>query len=452
MPTATATDSFIRSLQDIPAEQQFGRVDSALGMMVEIAGAQNRLAVGDRCRIQLPQQRTIPVEVVGFRNGKALAMPFADLHGVPPGAKAVFENSAAVLYPHAGWLGRVINGMGEPVDGLGPLHKGPLPQPVKASPPPAHSRQRLGGKLDTGIRTINTFLTCCKGQRLGIFAGSGVGKSTLLSMLARYTAADITIIGLIGERGREVQEFLQEDLGPEGLARSIVVVATGDESPLMRRQAAWTTLAVAEYFRDQGRDVLCLMDSVTRFAMAQREIGLSAGEPPATKGYTPTVFAELPRLLERAGPGAVGSGTITGLFTVLVEGDDTNEPISDAVRGILDGHIILSRAIGERGRYPAIDVLRSVSRALPRCNSDDENRLIKQARRLLASYYDMEELIRLGAYKSGSNPEVDTAIRYYGALEEFLAQGIHEHMGLADGYQELTRILTPVFAQLQEGQ
>lgn len=439
----SASDLFMRGLRDIPAEQQFGRVDSALGMMVEIAGGQNRLAVGDRCRISLPQNRSIPVEVVGFRSGKALAMPFADLHGVPPGAKAVFENGAAVLCPHPSWLGRVVNGMGEPIDGKGPLHKGPVPQPIKASPPPAHSRQRLGGKLDTGIRAINTFLTCCRGQRLGIFAGSGVGKSTLLSMLARYTAADITIIGLIGERGREVQEFLQEDLGEEGLARSIVVVATGDESPLMRRQAAWTTLALAEYFRDQGKDVLCLMDSVTRFAMAQREIGLSAGEPPATKGYTPTVFAELPRLLERAGPGAVGSGTITGLFTVLVEGDDTNEPISDAVRGILDGHIILSRRIGERGRYPAIDILRSVSRALPRCNSDDENTLIKHARRLLSAYADMEELIRLGAYKAGSNAEVDTAIRYQPALEAFLSQGIHEQMSLAEGYQELINILMP---------
>lgn len=433
--------TFLDAVAEIPPARGFGRIESALGMMVEITGSQSKLAVGDRCRIMANGHREIPVEVVGFRNNRALAMPFSDLQGVTPGARALFEPEQASLFPCTGWLGRVVNGLGEPVDGKGPLPKGSTPQPVRANPPPAHARQRLGGKLDTGVRAINTFLTVCKGQRLGIFAGSGVGKSTLLSMLARYTATDIAVIGLIGERGREVQEFLQEDLGEEGLKRSIVVVATGDESPLMRRQAAWTTLAIAEYFRDEKQDVLCLMDSVTRFAMAQREIGLSAGEPPATKGYTPTVFAELPRLLERAGPGEVGSGTITGLFTVLVEGDDTNEPISDAVRGILDGHIILSRSIGERGRYPAIDILRSVSRALPRCNSSEENTLIKTARRHLAAYNDMEELIRLGAYKTGSNPAVDAAIRLQPALEAFLAQGIHDHATLADGYTQLEHIL-----------
>jgi flagellum-specific ATP synthase len=276
---------------------------------------------------------------------------------------------------------------------------------------------------------------------MGIFAGSGVGKSTLLSMLARNSGADAIVIGLIGERGREVKEFIEDDLGPEGLARSVVVAATSDEAPLVRRQAAYVAMTVAEQLRDQGLNVLLLMDSVTRFAMAQREIGLSAGEPPASKGYTPTVFAELPRLLERAGPGAEGSGSITGLFTVLVEGDDHNEPVSDAVRGILDGHIVLERAIAERGRFPAINVLKSVSRAMPGCNSDDEQSLVFRARAPLTVYEDMAELIRLGAYKAGTNPEVDNAVRLYPQLEAFLAQSRNERASLAEGYDALSVIM-----------
>jgi flagellum-specific ATP synthase len=275
---------------------------------------------------------------------------------------------------------------------------------------------------------------------MGIFAGSGVGKSVLLSMLARNVDADVSVIGLIGERGREVQEFLQDDLGEEGLARSVVVVSTSDEPALMRRQAAFLTLSIAEYFRDEGKDVLALMDSVTRFAMAQREIGLSAGEPPTSKGYTPTVFTELPRLLERAGPGT-SKGTITGLFTVLVDGDDHNEPVADAVRGILDGHIVMERAIADRGRYPAVNVLKSISRTMPRSCDPEYWPTVQQAKRLLSIYSDMEELIRLGAYRAGSNPETDEAIRLFPALEAFLAQGKEEATNLGEGYRRLAQIV-----------
>jgi flagellum-specific ATP synthase len=312
--------------------------------------------------------------------------------------------------------------------------------PFRNQPPPAHSRRRVGAPLDLGVRALNTFLTCCRGQRMGIFAGSGVGKSVLLSMLARNVDAAITVIGLVGERGREVQEFLQDDLGEAGLARSVVVVATSDEPALMRRQAAYLTLAIAEYFRDEDQDVLCLMDSVTRFAMAQREIGLSAGEPPTAKGYTPTVFTELPKLLERAGPG-VGQGTITGIFTVLVDGDDHNEPIADAVRGILDGHIVMERSIAERGRYPAINVLKSVSRTMPKSADPAFWPVIQRARRVMATYADMEELIRLGAYRQGSSAEVDEAITLHEPLEAFLRQAKDEVSNLGEGYQRLEQIV-----------
>ncbi len=339
-----------------------------------------------------------------------------------------------------GWLGRVVNAMGEPIDGKGPLPAGPSPYPFRNAPPPAHARKRVGAPLDLGVRALNTFLTCCRGQRMGVFAGSGVGKSVLLSMLARNVAADVSVIGLVGERGREVQEFLQDDLGEAGLARSVVVVSTSDEPALMRRQAAYLTLAIAEYFRDEHKDVLVLMDSVTRFAMAQREIGLSAGEPPTAKGYTPTVFTELPRLLERAGPGT-NAGTITGIFTVLVDGDDHNEPVADAVRSILDGHIVMERAIAERGRYPAINVLKSVSRTMPRAADPAYLPAVNRARQVMATYADMEELIRLGAYRAGSSAEVDEAIRLHQPLEGFLGQGKEESTSLTEAYRWLEQIL-----------
>jgi flagellum-specific ATP synthase len=368
-------------------------------------------------------------------------MPLGSLDGITLGARADFDDRPAAIHPCPGWLGRVVDGFGSPIDGHGPLPPGLRAYPLKAAPPPATARGRVGGKLDLGIRALNTFTTCCAGQRMGIFSGSGVGKSTMMAMLARNSGADAIVIGLIGERGREVKEFIEDDLGPEGLARSVVVAATSDAPALVRRQAAYAAMSVAESLRDEGLNVLLLMDSVTRFAMAQREIGLSAGEPPASKGYTPTVFTELPRLLERAGPGLEGSGSITGLFTVLVEGDDHNEPIADAVRGILDGHIVLERAIAERGRFPAINILKSVSRAMPGCNTDAEQALVLQARRPLAVYEDMADLIRLGAYKTGTNPEVDEAVRLNPQLESFLAQEKDEVASLAEGYGALSAIM-----------
>jgi len=304
----------------------------------------------------------------------------------------------------------------------------------------------VGERLDLKVRAMDVFTTCCRGQRLGVFAGSGVGKSVLLSMLAREAECDAVVVGLIGERGREVREFIEETLGEEGLKRAVVVVATSDEPALTRRQAAYATLAIAEYLRDQDQEVLCMMDSVTRFAMAQREIGLAAGEPPTTKGYTPTVFSELPKLLERAGPGPIrADGTtaapITAMFTVLVDGDDHNEPIADAVRGILDGHIVMERAIAERGRFPAINVLKSISRTMPGCQTPFEQEVVRAARQTLAAYANMEELIRIGAYRRGSDPQIDRAILLNPALEAFLTQKKDEATPLSEAFAELDRLL-----------
>jgi flagellum-specific ATP synthase len=427
-------------IDELDAAEIYGRVVGVRGLMVEVAGSLHAMSVGARVTIEAAG-RLIPCEVVGFAGANALLMPFAALEGVRRGCRAVVTSVAAAVRPSQGWLGRVVNAMGEPIDGKGPLPAGPAPFPFRSAPPPAHARRRVGAPLDLGVRALNTFTTCCRGQRIGIFSGSGVGKSILLSMLARNVAADVSVIGLIGERGREVQEFLQDDLGDAGLKRSVVVVSTSDEPALMRRQAAYLTLAIAEYFRDEGQDVLVLMDSVTRFAMSQREIGLSAGEPPTAKGYTPTVFTELPRLLERAGPGTA-EGTITGIFTVLVDGDDHNEPVADAVRGILDGHIVMERAIAERGRYPAINVLKSISRTMPKSADPAFLPVVNRARQVMATYADMEELIRLGAYRKGSSAEVDEAIGLHSPLEAFLAQGKEESTGLAEGYRRLAGILS----------
>jgi len=427
-------------IAELDGPEIYGRVAGVRGLMVEVAGPVHSMPVGARVVIETGSPKGVPCEVVGFAGENALLMPFAPLEGVRRGCRAMVSSAPASVRPSMGWLGRVVNAMGEPVDGKGPLPPGASPYPFRGLPPPAHERKRVGAPLDLGVRVLNAFATTCRGQRMGIFAGSGVGKSVLLSMMARNVAADVSVIGLVGERGREVQEFLQDDLGEEGLARSVVVVATSDEPALMRRQAAFLTLSIAEYFRDEGKDVLALMDSVTRFAMAQREIGLSAGEPPTSKGYTPTVFTELPRLLERAGPGT-DKGTITGLFTVLVDGDDHNEPVADAVRGILDGHIVMERAIADRGRYPAVNVLKSISRTMPRSCDPEFWPAVQRAKRLLSIYGDMEELIRLGAYRTGSNAETDEAIRLFPQLEAFLAQGKEEATNLGEGYRRLAQIV-----------
>ena len=438
--------SLVAAVERIDPLIVYGRVAAVSGRLIEARGGLTRLAVGARAEIERRGDTPLAAEVVGFRETRALLMPFGSLEGIAPGAEIKIAPDAASIRPSLGWRGRIVNAFGEPVDGKGPLRQGPAAYPLRRPAPSAHARGRVGARLDLGVRAMNVFTTCCRGQRLGVFAGSGVGKSVLLSMLAREATCDAVVVGLIGERGREVREFIEETLGEEGLKRAIVVVATSDEPALMRRQAAYTTMAVAEYLRDQGQEVLCLMDSVTRFAMAQREIGLAAGEPPTTKGYTPTVFTELPKLLERAGPGPIRpdgteAGPITGLFTVLVDGDDHNEPIADAVRGILDGHIVMERAIAERGRFPAINVLKSISRTMPACQLPEERMIVTAARQTLAAYSDMEELIRIGAYRAGADPQVDRAIRLNPALEAFMSQDKEEATSLEESFMRLGTIL-----------
>ena len=428
-------------IRQISPHQWSGYVSSVVGLNIEVSGFGAISSVGSRCFIYPRQGTPIVGEVVGFKGESTLVMPYQFVSGIGPGCIVSLLSQSSNIYPSFGWLGRVINGLAQAVDGGPPLDLGEEPYSIHPLPPPATSRQRLGPPLELGIRTINLFTTCCLGQRMGIFAGSGVGKSVLLSMMSRFSQADVNVIGLIGERGREVKEFITDYLGEEGLKRSVVIVATSDEAPLMRRQAAYLTLAVAEYFSQQGQEVLCTLDSLTRFAMAQREIGLSLGEPPATKGYTPTVFAELPRLLERAGPGTASTGSITGLFTVLVDGDDHNEPIADAARGILDGHIVLDRKIAEQGRFPAINILKSLSRSAPDCQSLEHRGIVKRARRIISVYEDMVDMIRLGAYQNGSNAEVDLAIKIVPKIYEFLSQNKDEYGNLSGDIETLNQIL-----------
>lgn len=412
---------FRELLSDVEPLRRTGRVRQAVGLVVHAEGL--AVPVGAVCEIRPSGGAPVRAEVVGFRDEAALLMPLGDLAGVCRGDPVVCLSSAPRVPVGSALLGRVIDAEGNPLDGGGP----PAAErrvPLHARPPDPLRRPRIGGPLPTGVRAIDALLTCGKGQRLGLFAGSGVGKSTLLGMCARGTAAEVTVIAMVGERGREVREFLEKDLGPEGLRRSVVVVETSDRPAPLRARAPFTATAVAEFFRDQGKDVLLLMDSITRMAHAQREIGLSAGEPPATKGYPPSAFALLPRLLERAGRS--GSGSITGFYTVLVEGDDPHEPIADAARSVLDGHVWLSRDLALRGHYPAIDPLESVSRLMPEVVAPEHRQAAEAVRRLLALYRDAEDLVSVGAYARGSNPETDLALRARPDILRFLRQGIAE--------------------------
>lgn len=425
-----------------------GRITSVSALAVEVDGLSGQLAIGDRLSLVARDGGQICAEVVGFRGSRARAQAFGDLNGLGVGAPAFIrlgtgaEPTTSRLRVGAGWLGRVVDPLGNPLDGLGALGDG-ISCPVRADPPQAARRSRLGKRVSLGVRALDLFATCRSGQRLGLFAGSGVGKSTMMAMMAQQADCDVIVFALVGERGRELREFIEDDLGPEGLARSAVIVATSDQPPLMRREAAYAAMAVAEYFRDQGKSVLLLMDSVTRFCLALREIGLAAGEPPATRGYPPSVFAELPRLLERAGPGPDNgtSGQITAIFTVLVEGDDHNEPVADAVRGILDGHVVLDRRIGERGRYPAVDVLRSLSRTVPGCLEPEERIAVRRAREILATQAELADLVRLGAYQPGNDAAADEALELAPQIEALLTQGRSEASTLDDAFEKLKAIV-----------
>jgi len=419
-----------------------GEVENIVGMIIESRGP--AAALGDLCYV-FPSNGGPPgkAEVVGFRNHRVLLMPLQEVTGYHPGAKVVGSRKKLGVPVGDALLGRVLNGLAEPIDGRGvPLVK-ERRSIYQESPHPLR-RKNIKEPLITGIKAIDAFITIGKGQRMGIFAGSGVGKSVLLGMIARNTLADINVIGLIGERGREVREFIERDLGPEGLKRSVVIVATSDESPLLRVKAAMVATTVAEYFRDRGKDVLLMIDSITRVAMAQREIGLAVGEPPTTKGYTPSTYALLPKLLERAGNSDRGS--ITGLYTVLVEGDDLNDPVADTARSILDGHIILSRELANRGHYPAIDPLQSVSRVMPNVVTDEHLKLSQQILRLLATYKEAEDLINIGAYVKGSNPEIDQAIQKIGRINRLLQQAVQERSDFQQILQEMKNIV-----QMSEG-
>ncbi len=434
----------IKDVKSIEKQMFEGRVVAVEGLRIEASGPAQALRLGAYARFggkDGPRG-----ELVGFEGERAVFLACDDVEGLRPGAAVCFSADDALVRISNSWLGRVVDAFGAPVDGGAPLSEGVISRPIKAIPPAAHSRARVSEPMSLGVRALDGFAPCAVGQRMGLFAGSGVGKSTLMSMLARNAQADVVVIGLIGERGREVREFVEDTLGPDGLARSVVVSATSDESAPRRRRAAWMTMSVAEHFRDQGFKVLCLLDSVTRFAMAQREIGLAAGEPPTTKGYTPSVFAELPKLLERAGPGQIvpagqPQGQITGLFTVLVDGDDHNEPVADAVRGILDGHIVMDRKIAERGRYPAIDVLKSLSRLASQLYTQETAEIARQARKLMSLYSDMEELVRIGAYVRGADPEVDRAVQLSPEIETILTQHVDEKTPPEETFAMLAQVL-----------
>lgn len=405
----------------------YGRVSQVVGLVIESNGPGAR--VGDVCLIETQDGQAVRAEVVGFRNERVLLMPLGELSGIRAGC--LVEATGECLRVPVGrqLLGRVLDGLGVPMDGKGSLESSDT-YPVLGSPPNALTRSLISRPFETGVRAVDGLLTVGEGQRVGIFAGSGVGKSTLLGMIARYGRADINVIALVGERGRELREFIEQDLGQEGLARSVVICATSDQPALVRIKAAFAATAIAEFFRDQGLSVMLMMDSVTRFAMAQREVGLAIGEPPSTKGYTPSVFALLPRLMERTGKSDVGA--ITALYTVLVEGDDTNEPIADATRSILDGHIVLSRKLTSKGHYPPIDCLQSLSRVMPMVVSREHLEAARDLREQLAAYDDIEDLVAIGAYKEGAKPVADRALRRRDAVTGFLRQFKTDHTPFAE--------------------
>jgi len=427
---------FPRLIETMNPVQLDGKVSQVVGLVIEATLPGSTL--GELCEVKTREGKLIKAEVVGFNANRALLLPFSETVGISPGSLVRSSPQPLTVKAGPGILGRIIDGLGNPIDGKGPIesdHK----QPVYNNPPNPLNRKRITDYLSTGIRAIDGLVTIGKGQRVGIFAGSGVGKSVLLGMISRYTNATVNVIALIGERGREVKEFIERDLGPEGLKRSVVIVATSDQAAMVRVKGALIATAIAEYFRDQGLDVMLLMDSLTRVATAQREIGLAVGEPPTTKGYTPSVFAMLPRLLERAGCNETGS--ITGLYTVLVEGGDMDEPISDASRAILDGHIVLSRKLGNMGHYPAIDVLRSVSRLRNEISTDRQKKETIKVLSLLAEYQKSEDLINIGAYVAGSNKKVDQALKYIDDINNFLRQEIDESSDMQQTLGKLYRIV-----------
>ncbi|WKZ31866.1 MAG: flagellar protein export ATPase FliI [Thermodesulfobacteriota bacterium] len=411
-----------------------GRVTRVVGLVMEGLGPGS--SVGEFCHVY-PKDGHEPIqcEVVGFSDDKILLMPLGEVRGIGPGSKIVSKRVSASVKVGPGLLGRTLDGLGSPLDGLGSF-EAETEYPLYSTPPNPLSRKRIEEPLNVGIRAINSVLTVGKGQRIGIFAGSGVGKSVLMGMMARNTEADVNVIGLIGERGREVKEFIEKDLGEEGLKRSVLVVATSDQPPLLRMRAPMVATAIAEYFRDQGKNVLLMMDSISRFCMAQREIGLAIGEPPATKGYPPSVFAHLPRLLERAGT-SEGKGSITGFYTILAEGDDVNDPVADAARAVLDGHIVLSRELAHQAHYPAIDVLSSISRVMNDIVNPEHRKAATRLRSVLSTYKKAYDLISIGAYKKGSDPAVDHAIEVIDKVNAFLRQDISEGVGYDNSLQAL---------------
>lgn len=437
MATSFSLAKYQRCVDTACTIQAKGKVTNVVGLVIEAQGPLSRL--GTVCDIYTKgDSHKITAEVLGFKDNKVLMMPLQEIRGIGPGCPIVARQQRAVIPVGPGLLGRVIDGLGNPID-----NKGPIPveseYPIYGTPINPLTRKRISKPLDLGIRAINGLLSVGCGQRMGIFAGSGVGKSVLLGMIARKTAADVNVIALIGERGREVNEFIEKELGEKGLERSVIVVATSDHLPLIRMRGAFIATAIAEFFRDQGRHVNLMMDSVTRFAMAQREIGLALGEPPTTKGYTPSVFTLLPKLCERAGTSA-NRGTITGLYTVLVEGDDTNEPIADALRSILDGHINLTRDLSNQNHYPAIDVLSSISRVMDDIIDSEQRQYANKLKETLAIYRKAEDLINIGAYVAGSNPKIDYAIEMIEKINRYLKQDIDETTDFAESISQLAQL------------